>query len=71
LIPAELLRLKSLPMPNRRLIRLFDRALGSRLAAECEALWSRAGAYLTGKIGIDPDDYLEELEEAEHGFGME
>jgi len=41
---AELLRIKPLPMPNRRLIRLFDRALGSRLELENEALWSRAGA---------------------------
>lgn len=62
---AELLRLKPLPMPNRRLVRLFDRLLGSRLAGETESLWNRARDYLEDRICIDPDDYLEELEEAE------
>lgn len=64
-VAAELLRLKPLPMPNRRLVRLFDRILGSRLAEQTEALWTRARDYLEDRIRIDPDDYLEELEEAE------
>jgi predicted protein tyrosine phosphatase len=58
----ELLRLKPLPMPNTRLVRLFDRHAGSQLEQYNTALWTRARDFAAGRVNIDPDDYLEELE---------
>jgi predicted protein tyrosine phosphatase len=61
----ELLRLKPLPMPNRRMVRLLDSILGSDLARDTERLWSRARDFLDGNTNINSDDYLDELESAE------
>jgi hypothetical protein len=46
-------------------VRLFDRELGSHLAEQTEALWVRARDFLEDRIRIDPDDYLEELQDGE------
>lgn len=58
----KLLEIKPLPTPNRRMVRLTDEILGSNLGDHVEALWSRARDFLEGRLEIDKDDYLEELE---------
>lgn len=64
-VATELLRVKPLLLPDRRLIRLFDHELGSRLASIAENLWPQARDYLKGRIRNDPDDYLDELESSD------
>jgi hypothetical protein len=54
-----------MPLPNRRMIALFDAMYGSRLASVAEPLWARLGDFLAGKLQIDQDDYLDELEPIE------
>ena len=57
----ELLRLRPLPMPNRRMILLFDQLYNTDLSIHVENMWQRGRDYLEGKIEIDADDYLEDL----------
>ena len=64
---AELLKIKALPLPNRRMIELFDRDHGTDLGTVTAELWQRLKDFLAGKIAISPDDYLDELEAAEGG----
>jgi predicted protein tyrosine phosphatase len=61
----ELLKIKPMPLPNRKMIRLFDRKYGANLSEVTEKLWQRLGDFLSGRLEIDQDDYLDELESAE------
>jgi predicted protein tyrosine phosphatase len=61
----ELLKVKALPLPNRKMVRLFDRHYGANLSEVTEGLWRRLSDFLAGKLEIDQDDYLDELESAE------
>jgi predicted protein tyrosine phosphatase len=61
----ELVRIKGLPLPNGRIMALFDRLTGAGLSEATEDLWRRLGDFLGGRLEIRLDDYLEELSAAD------
>ena len=57
----ELIRIKAFPLPNKRMIELFDMINNSTLSAELPGFEQRIKDFLDSKIEINHDDYLEEL----------
>ena len=62
LAKEQLVRIKPLPLPNRRMVRLFDRLYGTDLSRVTAELYERCDDFLADRIHIDQDDYLDELE---------
>lgn len=61
----ELIRIKAIPLPNKRMISLFDRMYNVELSIPTRELYERCQDFLTDKIQIDQDDYLDELDSIE------
>jgi predicted protein tyrosine phosphatase len=57
----ELLVIHPLPMPNERMISLFDKHRGSNLKKGVLELHKRLKLFLNDEIEIKRDDFLEEL----------
>lgn len=64
-VREEIVRIKAFPLPNRRMIELFDRETGAGLGRLEEGFNARLRGFLEGEVEVDPDDYLEELDPAE------
>ena len=58
----KLLKIKGLPLPNKRMIDIFDHMFKTNLKKESDELWQRGLDFMSDKIKINIDDYLEELE---------
>jgi len=57
----ELIRIKAFPLPNKRMITLFDKIYKSALKSVLPELERRLKDFLEDRISINHDDYLEEL----------
>ncbi len=64
-VREEIVRIKAFPLPNHRMIELFDRETGAGLGILEEGFKGRLMGFLEGKVEVDPDDYLEELDPIE------
>jgi len=62
LAKSMLISARAIPLPNRRVIRVFDQAHGTNLMEIVDELYDRFRAYVHDEIQINRDDYLEELE---------
>lgn len=58
----EILKVKAFPLPNKRMIKLFDKRMTSKLYELGPILDKRIIDFLKGKIQVNLDDYLEELD---------
>jgi predicted protein tyrosine phosphatase len=58
----EIIRARAIPLPNKRVISLFDQRFNTNLIQAAEELDARFRSYVHDEITIDRDDYLEELE---------
>ena len=52
---------KALPLPNRKLVQLFDKRMKTNLAEATEVMWQNLDRFLSNELFIDGDDYLVEL----------
>ena len=57
-----ILQARAIPLPNRRVISVFDRVYGTDLMRVADSLEKRFRAYVRDEIAINQDDYLDELE---------
>jgi predicted protein tyrosine phosphatase len=58
----EIIKLKALPLPNKRMLRIFDRIEHVHTLVFVKEFEKRMRDFLENKIEINADDYLEELE---------
>ena len=61
----ELLKIKALPLPNKKMISLFDQMYDTNLTSVTEELYTRCRDFLESRIEINRDDYLDELDVVE------
>lgn len=61
----EIIRARTIPLPNKRIISLFDEKYHTNLMWAAEELDARFRSYVHDEISIDRDDYLEELEQVD------
>jgi len=61
----EIIKVKAFPLPNRKLLELFDRHYNSNLSSLIPEFNERLSKFLSNDIQISIDDYLEELESVE------
>jgi len=57
--------IKAFPLPNKRLLNTFDRINKSSLSSLIKPFESRIREFLEGKLDINRDDYLDELDAVE------
>jgi len=61
-VKNEIIKVKAFPLPNRKVLELFDRQYKSNLSSLIPELNERLAKFLNNDIEIKIDDYLEELD---------
>jgi predicted protein tyrosine phosphatase len=64
-VKDRIIKAKAFPLPNKKMIELFDREMGANLTELIVPMENRLREFLKGNLEIDKDDYLEELDSIE------
>lgn len=61
-VAERITKIKAFPLPNRKILNTFDRLNKSSLTSLIIPFGNRFREFLEGKLEINKDDYLEELD---------